>query len=76
MFASEATVVGFFPLFSAVVVPARQAYSHCDSVGRSKDDNPVLLRSFPIKEVAFTALFDGQSTAGSSLFAGFSRICQ
>jgi hypothetical protein len=29
--------VMLFPLFSEVVVPARQAYSHCASVGREKE---------------------------------------
>ena len=66
--------VRFLPLFRAVVVPARQAYSHCDSVGRSKVESPVLALSLPMKDAAFTALFTGQSTAGSLWLAGFSRM--
>ena len=44
----------FFPEFKAVVVPARHAYSHWASVGRS-NVNPVFSCNFPMKDVASTA---------------------
>ena len=48
-------LVRFFPLFKAVVVPARHAYSHCASVGRSSVPSPVFARSFPMNDPASTA---------------------
>ena len=52
-------VVLVVPLFHAPVVPARQAYSHCASVGRSKRRLPVLARRMPKKEVASTVFAAG-----------------
>ena len=43
------------PLLYALVVPARQAYSHCASVGRSNPSIPVRARSFPMNESGSTA---------------------
>ena len=47
------------PEFRAVVVPARQAYSHWASVGRS-NFIPVFVRRMSMKELASTSSLSGQ----------------
>jgi len=56
---SSSAAVKFNLEFKAVVVLARQAYSHCAEVGKSKS-RPVLARSRPRKESSSTALLAGQ----------------
>lgn len=67
--------VRFFPLLRAVVVPARQAYSHCSSVGMAKrypSGSWFLQRTFSLsqKEIA-----SSQNTCvmGRSLFSRSER---
>ena len=48
-----------YPEFNAVVLPARQAYSHCASVGKS-NACPVFMRSRPKNEFVSTLRSAGQ----------------